>query len=111
MSSRKSSLLVQDILESGKKILTYTQDQSFDEFINDDKTIDAVIRNFEIIGEAANRLPEEFRDLHSTIDWHKIRGFRNRIVHDYFGIDYAIVWEIKTNYLPHLLEELSTLHL
>jgi uncharacterized protein with HEPN domain len=111
MSSRKPSLLVQDILDSGNKILSYTKDQSFDEFANDDKTIDAVIRNFEIIGEAANRLPEEFRDQHSSIDWHKVRGFRNRIVHDYFGIDYAIVWEIKTHYLPHMLAELSGLSL
>lgn len=68
MSSRKPSLLVQDIIDSGSKILSYTQDQSYDEFINDDKTIDAVIRNFEIIGEAVNRLPEEFKDQHSTID-------------------------------------------
>lgn len=111
MSNRKSSLLIQDILDSGNKILLYTQDQSYDEFINDDKTIDAVIRNFEIIGEAASRLPEEFRDHHSTIDWHKIRGFRNRIVHDYFGIDYLIVWEIKTHYLPDLLAKLKSLDL
>ncbi len=111
MSSRKPSLLIQDILESGNKILSYTEGQSFDEFIEDDKTVDAVIRNFEIIGEAASRLPEEFRDHHATVDWHKIRGFRNRIVHDYFGIDYAIVWDIKTQYLPHLLAELSKLNL
>nr|WP_262485309.1 DUF86 domain-containing protein [Dyadobacter fermentans] len=99
------------MLESGNKILSYTEGQSFDEFIEDDKTVDAVIRNFEIIGEAASRLPEEFRDRHTTVDWHKIRGFRNRIVHDYFGIDYAIVWDIKTQYLPHLLAELSKLNL
>lgn len=111
MSNRKPSLLIQDILDSGNKILLYRQDQSYNEFINDDKTVDAVIRNFEIIGEAASRLPEEFRDHHSTIDWHKIRGFRNRIVHDYFGIDYAIVWEIKTHYLPQLLMNLNSLDL
>lgn len=68
MSSRKPSLLVQNILESGNKILSYTVGLPFDQFINDDKTIDAVIRNFEVIGEAANRLPEEFRDQYSTID-------------------------------------------
>lgn len=111
MSKRKPSLLVQDILDSGNKILSYTQNQSFDEFIDDDKTIDAVIRNFEIIGEAANRLPDEFRDKYPSIDWHKIRGFRNRIIHDYFGIDYTIVWEIKTHYLPLMLAELGKLSL
>ncbi len=57
--------------------------------------IDAVIRNFEVIGEAANKLPDEFKDAHPEINWHRIRGFRNRIVHDYFGVDLAILWKIK----------------
>ena len=64
---------------------------TLEDFIKDDKTSDAVIRNFEIIGEAANRLPEELKKQHSSIDWQRIRGFRNRIVHDYFGIDFTIV--------------------
>ncbi|GAB3545314.1 HepT-like ribonuclease domain-containing protein [Spirosoma fluminis] len=91
MSKRDSKLLVEDILDSAHKILDYTAELSFEEFIRDDKTIDAVIRNFEIIGEAANRLPEEFKDKLPDIDWYRIRGFRNRIVHDYFGIGYSIV--------------------
>lgn len=82
---------------------------SFDEFLSDPKTIDAVIRNFEIIGEAANRLPESFKDQHTDIDWHRIRGFRNRIIHDYMGIDYEIVWEIKTYYLPTLINVLNNI--
>ena len=69
--------------------------------------MDAVIRNFEIIGEAANRLTEDFKDENSNIDWHRIRGFRNRIVHDYFGIDYEIVWQIKETFLPKTLEQIS----
>ena len=109
MSSRTPILLVEDIIESGNKILDYTNNLSFDDFIIDSKTVDAVIRNFEIIGEAANRLPDDYKDSHSTIDWHRIRGFRNRIVHDYFGIDYAIVWEIKNLFLPDLLEKLKAL--
>ncbi len=91
MSKRVPQLLVNDMLESCHKILQYTNDISFEEFLKDSKTVDAVIRNFEIIGEAANRLPDEFKELHPTIDWHKIRGFRNRIIHDYMGIDYGIV--------------------
>jgi uncharacterized protein with HEPN domain len=55
--------------------------------LSDDKTIDAVVRNFEIIGEAANRIDSDFRIMNSEIEWNRIRGFRNRIVHDYFGID------------------------
>ena len=109
MSKRDPSLLVEDIIDSANKILDYTANFSFEEFTKDGKTIDAVIRNFEIIGEAANRLPEEFKDKHSNIDWHRIRGFRNRIVHDYFGIDYSIVWEIKESFLPALIETLKLL--
>ncbi len=57
---------------------------SFDEFMNDTKTIDAVVRNFSIIGEAANKIPADFRDLHNEIEWQRIRGFRNRIVHEIY---------------------------
>src|SRR5688500_3366295 len=102
MSKRNSELLIGDIVEAAKKIERYTKGISFDEFINDDKTIDAVIRNFEIIGEASNRLPEEFKRINNNIDWTRIKGFRNRIVHDYFGIDHSIVWNIIQNYLPEM---------
>ncbi|HEY8388416.1 MAG TPA: HepT-like ribonuclease domain-containing protein [Parasegetibacter sp.] len=77
--------------------------------MKDSKTVDAVIRNFEIIGEAANRLPDEFKKLHPSVDWQKIRGFRNRIVHDHMGIDYHIVWNIKEQFLPNLLNSLKQL--
>jgi uncharacterized protein with HEPN domain len=109
MSKRTPKLLVEDILESCHKIMDYTKDYSFEEFVEDHKTIDAVIRNFEIIGEAANRLPEDFKDLHQNIDWFRIRGFRNRLVHDYFGIDNSIVWQVKETYLPQLIKNLEKL--
>ncbi len=107
MSKRDSKLLVEDILESAHKILDYTDGLSFDDFTKDSKTVDAVIRNFEIIGEAANRLPEEFKTSFSDVDWHRIRGFRNRIVHNYFGIDYTIVWLIKETFLPEMILQLK----
>ena len=97
------------MLESCNKILQYTDNMDFEAFCNDSKTLDAVIRNFEIIGEAANRLPEDFKDNHNNIDWHRIRGFRNRIVHDYMGIDFGIVREIRNNYLGPLIAALNTL--
>lgn len=109
MSKRADNLLVDDIATAIQKILEYTSGLSFDEFVNDVKTFDAVIRNFEIIGEAANRLPDEFKEQHDTIDWHRIRGFRNRIVHHYFGIDYKIVWTIREAYLPELIISLESL--
>ena len=76
MSKRNPKLLIEDIIESGTKILDYTFGFSFEDFIKDGKTVDAVIRNFEIIGEAANRLSEDFKDQYPEIDWHRIRGFR-----------------------------------
>ncbi|HET7898298.1 MAG TPA: DUF86 domain-containing protein [Flavisolibacter sp.] len=107
MSKREPRLLLSDILESAQKILDYTAGQSFEDFTKDSKTVDAVIRNFEIIGEASNRLPEEFRNRFPEIDWHRIRGFRNRIVHDYFGIDQSIVWMIKETFLPQMIVQLQ----
>lgn len=109
MSKRSTDLLIDDIIESGQKILDYTAGLTFEHFISDDKTVDAVIRNFEIIGEAATRLPEVFKETYPEIDWHKIRGLRNRIVHDYFGIDYSIVWKIRETYLPKMMEQLHSL--
>ena len=72
MSKREPKLLVGDILESARKIIEYTDGQNFEDFTQDSKTVDAVIRNFEIIGEAANRLPEDFKERFTDIDWHRI---------------------------------------
>jgi uncharacterized protein with HEPN domain len=109
MSERKPELLLQDILESARKIIEYTQNLIFDQFVSDSKTIDAVIRNFEIIGEAAGRLPKEYKDLHPEINWLRMKGFRNRIVHDYFGVDYKIVWKIIQGDVPQLIESIEKL--
>ncbi|MEO7924756.1 MAG: DUF86 domain-containing protein [Chitinophagaceae bacterium] len=106
MSKRSPSLLISDIIDSGQKIISYTEGLTYEQFVMDSKSVDAVIRNFEIIGEAANRLSETFKDKYPAIEWHRIRGFRNRIVHDYSGIDYTIVWQIKENFLPDVLEKL-----
>ncbi len=102
MSKRETLLLLEDIQEAAQKIISYTSGMSFDNFIKDDKTIDAVVRNFEIIGEAANRVPEEFKLNHPEIEWRRIIAFRNRIVHEYFGIDYEKVWKIKEENIPLL---------
>ena len=109
MSKRDRDLLLEDMLESALKIKRYTQDMSFEDFLKDDKTIDAVVRNFEIIGEAANRVDDGFKSQNVHIEWKRIRGFRNRIVHDYFGIDYEIVWSIIENDLSRLIEQLRSL--
>lgn len=109
MSDRSAELLIEDILESALKIRRYTSGLTFEEFLSDEMAIDAVIRNFEVIGEASGRLSDDFRESNKQIDWKKIRGFRNRIVHDYFGIDHSIVWNIIQNFLPDLIEQIDLL--
>ena len=109
MSKRPIDLLLNDILDSIDRIEQYTKKMSFDTFSNEQKTIDAVARNFEIIGEAANRISDEFKEKHSTIEWYKIVGLRHRIIHEYFGIDLHIIWQIIHTDLPVLRDALSQL--
>lgn len=109
MSRRDTLLLLDDMLQSAQKIKRQVIELDFDSFISDDKTKDAVVRNFEIIGEAANRVAPDFRDSNPEIEWKRIRGFRNRIVHEYFGIDYEIVWQIIEEYLDQLIDGVDTI--
>ncbi|MCC5925895.1 MAG: DUF86 domain-containing protein [Bacteroidetes bacterium] len=103
MSKRDDILLFEDMLEAAQKIKRYTKGMDFEAFVSDDKTMDAVVRNFEIIGEAGNRFDSVTRERYPEIEWNRIRGFRNRIVHEYFGIDYEIVWSIIESYLDELI--------
>ncbi|MGB7582177.1 MAG: DUF86 domain-containing protein [Sedimentisphaerales bacterium] len=107
MSNRPVNLLLSDILEAIDHVIQYIEGMSFESFSNDQKTIDAVVRNLEIIGEAANRLPDDFKEKHSQVEWHKVVGLRNRIIHDYFGIDLQIIWQIIHSDLPSLRQTLS----
>jgi len=107
MSKREDILLFEDMLEAAQKIKRYTRGMDYEDFVSDDKTMDAVVRNFEIIGEAANRFDSVTRERYPEIEWNRIRGFRNRIVHEYFGIDYEIVWSITESYLAELIEWLE----
>ena len=100
MSKRSLGLLVEDIWESIEKIERYTEGLTQEVFQGDEKTTDAVVRNLEIIGEAAARLPGDFTDQHSEIEWIKIIGLRNRIVHEYFGVDLQIIWQILRKDIP-----------
>jgi uncharacterized protein with HEPN domain len=107
MSRRTVPLLLEDIWEAVEKIERYVSGLNHDAFVKDDKTIDSVVRNLEIIGEAANRLPKDFKAQHSEVEWPKIVGLRHRIVHDYFNIDVEIVWEIIQKDLPLFKSKLS----
>jgi len=99
-----------DILIAIDRIFEYTQDYDFNCFKRDYKTVDAVIRNFEIIGEAAKNIPDEIKEQHQDVPWNEMYSLRNRISHAYFGIDYEIIWDIITKYLPEdkkLITEIS----
>ncbi len=77
-----------------------------DAFLDDDKTIDAVIGNLTVIGGAANRLPPDFKDRYPDIPWHRIVGLRHRVVHDYIGVDLELVWKIVEDDLPQFRGQL-----
>ncbi|HMH53233.1 MAG TPA: DUF86 domain-containing protein [Candidatus Acidoferrum sp.] len=102
-------LLIEDMLERIDRVARYTIGLDRDAFVEDEKTVDAVVRSFEVIGEAARRLPGEFKAGHNEIPWHQIAGLRNRIVHEYFDVDLGLVWEIATTELPKLKASLRRL--
>ena len=109
MSRRDNHLLILDMLDAAYRIQTYTEGLDFEEFVNDQKTRDAVVPNFEIIGEASTRIHPDFQIEHSEIPWKHLRGYRNRLIHEYFGVDYQIVWEIIQHELGELLDQLEEL--
>src|SRR3982751_4457452 len=109
MPKRDTDLLIGDMLECCFLIFEYTKGMLYSDFVADRKTIDAVIRNFEVLGEAAKRIPEDLQLANPQIDWRRIGDFRNVLIHEYFGINYAIVWKIIEEYLPNVYIHLNEL--
>lgn len=109
MSKRDWKLFIEDILESTGFIDKYIKDMNLDDFKKDRKTVDAVIRNLEIIGEATKNVPENIKNTYKDIDWNGIIGLRNRIVHNYFGIDFSIIWNIVKLELPVFKEKIQNI--
>ncbi len=109
MSKRATQLLLDDSLASIEKIERYIADMDREQFLDDEKTIDAVVRNLEIIGEATRQLPDEFTAKHSHIPWRQMAGLRNRIVHAYFGLDLDLIWAIIQTDLPRLQQQVQAL--
>lgn len=105
--SRDFRLFLDDIRESGAKVLRYTAGMTFEQFVQDEKVFDAVVRNLGIIGEATKHVPNEIRDHYPQIAWQKISGLRDIVVHEYFGIDEEILWDIIQNHVPELLEQVA----
>ncbi len=103
MSKRKDADLIRNINESIERIISYTRDIEYDDFSRDHKTQDAVIRNIEIMGEATKSLSEKAKTENADIPWKSIAGTRDKLIHDYFGVNIDIVWNIVKQDIPDLL--------
>jgi uncharacterized protein with HEPN domain len=96
-----------DIRDAAGKIREYTDGMSYQKFLKDHRTQDAVVRNFEIIGKALKNLPDDLRERHRTVEWRQVAGFRDVIAHGYFRIDYEILWGMVTETIPGFEKEIT----
>jgi uncharacterized protein with HEPN domain len=104
MSECNFELYLADFVESGLAIQSYVQGIEFKGFADDRMRYSAVIREFEIIGEAVGKLPEDIKAKHPNVPWREIKDFRNMLIHEYFGVDLRIVWNAIHQDLPLLLD-------
>ena len=104
---RDYGLYLKDILAAINSIETFVGDMSFEQFRADDKTMSAVIRKFEIIGEAAKYIPEKILKQHPDIPWKEMAGMRDKLIHFYFGVDYQLVWATIKERLPQVKPEIQ----
>ena len=100
MKKRNSIFFLKDIENSINKIINYTQNMDFKTFEKDQKTIDAVERNFKIIGEAVKNLPAKIKNENAAVPFRQVAGMRDKLIHDYFGVDYEIVYKTIKDKLP-----------
>jgi uncharacterized protein with HEPN domain len=107
--TRQIELYIDDICDAVERIAAYAGNLSREEFMNDRRTIDAVVRNLEVLGEAAKHIPTEVRVLFSDIDWKAIAGMRDILIHEYFGVDYDIVWDVVSKRIPQFIQSISKL--
>ncbi len=104
---RHYTLFLKDVLEYADKARLFTSGITFDEFVDDEKTYMATVRALEIIGEAIRHIPETIRNKYPEIPWHQIIGFRNTVIHEYFGIDKKLVWDTLKDDLTFVKEQIS----
>jgi len=109
MYKREDELYIKDIIQAIEKIESYTEGFSFNKFTSDTKTIDAVLRNLSVIGEAANNISEETKEAFKDVPWTEIIGMRNKMIHEYFGVDEEILWKTIKEDLPVLKEQIIKL--
>ena len=94
---------LQDMLENAEKALSFVQGMDYDGFCTDDKAVYAVIRALEIIGEAARQIPEDMRQTNPEIQWREIAAMRNKLTHEYFGVNTKVIWRTVHEDLPILI--------
>ena len=104
--SREYRFFIEDMRRACDKVIRYTHGLTREQFVADEKTFDAVMRDLEIIGEAAKHVPDTIQAQHSQIDWRKISGLRDVVAHEYFGLDLEIIWDVITREVPLLREQL-----
>lgn len=109
MSTREWRLRIEDILEAIRRIEQYTDGMQYEQWQEDQKTVDAVVRNIEIIGEAAKHVPLEVQMSFPAVPWGKMRGIRNVLIHEYLGVDVEILWQTIREDLPPLTPMLMSL--
>ncbi|HMA91089.1 MAG TPA: DUF86 domain-containing protein [Polyangiaceae bacterium] len=106
--SRSWSMYLDDMIEAIENVVEFSKEMR-DEFFRDKKSRDATLRNLEILGEAAKKIPEDVRGAATEIPWRRIAGLRDLLAHDYFGLDEGILWDVVTNDAPALLLPLKAL--
>ncbi len=102
-----NTIYLQHILDEINFLMKETSSLSFEEFVESELYTRAFSRSLEIIGEAVKNLPDSFRESHPDIEWKKLAGMRDKIVHHYFGVDYELIWDVVTNKIPHLKDHIN----
>jgi uncharacterized protein with HEPN domain len=102
---------INDLIEACEDILAFTEGMSYSDFVNDKKTINAVIRSLEVIGEATKKLPASLKDRYPKVPWKQMAGMRDKLIHEYFGVDKQMVWQVVEKHIRDLhaiTKEIST---